>query len=443
MSEPKPIAERRGLARRARGPLLTGALVLLAFLGGFGAWATLAPLAAGAIAHGIISPEGSQRTVQHLEGGILAAILVRDGDVVAKGQPLVVFEEIAARSQVDMLLNQRWVHQANLARITAEDLDEASIKFLDDLEAARHDNADVLSLLASQEHLFETRRDQLTAQRQMLHERIDQIAEEIHGLEAQVDSATRQLEIISEEIADKVSLVGRNLMPKPQLLALQRLEAEIRGDRGEYEADIARARQQISETELQLVGLAADRANANAKDRDERLAKLAEIDEQLAASEDVLKRTVIVSPAAGTVLNLRFKTEGGVVQPGEEILRIVPSEDELVIEARIAPNDIDVVEPGLEAKVHLLAFSNRSTPMVSGIVRTVAADIVTEPETGDSYYLAKIEVDRRLIEEQLGQDTPLVPGMPADVLIVSTERTFLNYLVKPFQDAFNRSFREL
>lgn len=431
------------LGRRARGPLVLGSVTVLLFFGAFGAWATLAPLAGGAIAEGSISPEGSRRTVQHFEGGIVAEILVRDGDLVEAGDPLLVFEDVAARSRVDMLLSQRWAHQANLARLAAEDRGHEAIAFPEEMLALRPRQPNIATLIVSQEEMLRTRRARLAAEKRMLRERIHQIDEETRGLAAQVESADRQLAIIAEEIADKSLLVERNLMPKPQLLALQRLEAEILGDRGEYEAQIARAKQQISETELQLATLDAEQAEANAKERDERLAALAEIDEELTASNDVLRRTVLPAPITGRVLDLRFKTRGGVVGAGEPVLELVPVDEELIVEAQVSPQDIDVVHPGLEAKVRLLAFSNRTTPEVTGVVRSVSADIMTAEDGSAAYYLARIEVDRGEFLKTIGEDTDVVPGMPAQVLIISEHRTLLNYLTKPITDAFNRSFREV
>jgi len=431
-----------GLWRRTRGPLMLGGAVVVGFVGTFGAWAGLAPLAGGAVAQGVISPEGSSRIVQHLEGGILAAIHVRDGDVVDAGEPLAVFAEVQARSRYDMLAIQRDAQLANLARISAEDLGKADIDVPPALAARAAAHAEVAELLASQRHVFETRRRRLAAERDTLRERIDQVAAEIRGLEAQVASATRQLAIIAEEIADKRALVAKNLMPKPQLLAVERIEAGLLGDRGEYEARIARARQEISEADLRLVTLEAERADANARERDRRLAALAEINEQLTATADVLERTVLTAPVAGTVHDLQFKTVGGVVPPGAALMHVVPVAEELVIDARVAPTDVDVVEAGLAAEVDLVALSGRRTPRIAGVVRAIAADRSVDATTGEAFYLARVEVDRAELAQQFGDTAALVPGMPAQVLIVSSERTLLSYLTKPLIDAFRRSFRE-
>lgn len=430
------------LWRKLRMPVLLGSVFMLLFFGGFGAWSALAPLAGGASAPGVISPEGARRTVQHLEGGIIAAILVRDGDRVEAGEPLMILEDVPARARVDILMHQRWAHLAFLARLNAEDLGHAAVEFPEELEALRHTDEDVRTLLLSQEQMFDTRRHKFEAERQMLLERIDQLSEEIRGLQAQVESAARQLELIDAEIADKTILVKKNLMPKPELLALQRAEAQILGARGEYEAEIARAKQQVSETEQQLLSLEAERDAENAEARDEKLAALNEISKDLAAGHDILKRTTINSPVAGTVLELRFRTIGGVVQPGDAILDIVPENEDLLIEARISPADVDVVHAGLPAKVQLTAFASRATPKVDGLVRSVSADRITDDRWPEPFFLARVQVDRDALKRAIGAEAQLVPGMPADVLVVTGERTLLGYLLQPLRDNLGRALRE-
>jgi HlyD family secretion protein/epimerase transport system membrane fusion protein len=223
---------------------------------------------------------------------------------------------------------------------------------------------------------------------------------------------------------------------------LQRAEAQILGARGEYEAEIARAKQQVSETEQQLLSLEAERDAENAEARDEKLAALNEISKDLAAGHDILKRTTINSPVAGTVLELRFRTIGGVVQPGDAILDIVPENEDLLIEARISPADVDVVHAGLPAKVQLTAFASRATPKVDGLVRSVSADRITDDRWPEPFFLARVQVDRDALKRAIGAEAQLVPGMPADVLVVTGERTLLGYLLQPLRDNLGRALRE-
>lgn len=217
--------------------------------------------------------------------------------------------------------------------------------------------------------------------------------------------------------------------------------AELDGARAQNQAEIARARQEIGEAELRIVDLDTTSLDKVAGELTQVNAELASVQEKLRASEDVLKRTVITAPVAGTVVELRYRTPRGVIAPGAPILDIVPTEDELLIEARVAPTDIDAVHPGLAAQVHLLAYQQRNLPRIEGTVRTVSADALTDPDTGASYFLARVEVDRARLA-RLAPEVTLTAGMPAEVLIMTGEQTTLAYLLKPFLDTLRRSFRE-
>jgi HlyD family secretion protein/epimerase transport system membrane fusion protein len=275
----------------------------------------------------------------------------------------------------------------------------------------------------------------------VLQQRIEQYQEQITGLQAQVQSATRQFELLNEEVEGKEQLQRKGILPKPELLRVQRMQAEILGRKGEYVGNIARVRQQIGEAELQIAAFEAERADQIATQLDQARTDLASNSERLLASRDILNRTIVRSPVAGKVVNLRFKTEGGVVQRGEAIMDIVPSDDILLIDARIAPNDIDVVHVGLPAQVHLLAYANRTTPRISGVVKSVSADRIIDENTRQPYYLARVEVDRDEVKRK-DSSIELVAGMPAEVLIVTGEQTLVWYLVKPFVDIFRHSLRE-
>ena len=427
------------LGRSVRGPASFGFALIILFVGGFGAWTALAPMAAGAVAPGILSPDGSKKTVQHLEGGIIRKLHVRDGHVVAAGQPLLELESIQPRAAYESLLHDHQTLLAARVRLEAEKADLESVEFPGELQ--RDDDA-LRVIVNDQRELFQTRGAMHRARKQILRQRIQQLSEQIKGYEAQVESTSHQLAYIAEEVGAKDRLQRQGHLSKPELFRMQRMQAEIVGRQGEYVATIARTRQQIGETELQLLALDAERADQIAAQLDQTRAKLSEVDQRLEASKDILNRTVVTAPVSGTVVNLRLKTEGGVVQRGEPIMEIVPSEDTLLIDARISPNDVDVVHSGLPAQVHLSAYANRSTPRVHGMVRSVSADRLIDEQTRQSYYLARVEVDR----QELGRLTPrveLIPGMPAEVLIVTGERTLLEYLVQQFLDVFQRSFREV
>ncbi|MGK9168558.1 HlyD family type I secretion periplasmic adaptor subunit [Inquilinus limosus] len=428
------------LRASTRGPMLAGIVVTAILIAAFGGWASTAPLASGAVAPGVISPDGSRKTIQHLEGGIISEIMVRDGDVVEVGAPLVILEDTRARAAYEMQLKQYQGLRAAEARLTAERLGRDGIDFPQDLLAASGE-AEVREILEVQQQLFATRREALVLRKQVLQQRIRQVRDQIRGLEAQLASSVQRLEIVEDELAGKEILFEKALIPKPQVLAVRRAREEIAGDRGEYQAAIAQSEQKIGETELELVALDAERADEVATEIDRVRGELATLREQLRASEDTLKRTVITAPVSGTVVGLRMKTRGGVIQQGEPILDIVPAEDDLLIDARVTPTDIDVVHPGLLAQVHLSAFRSRNLPQIEGKVRSVSADSLRDEKTGMSYYLARVEVDRESLAE-LGTDVQLVPGMPAEVLIVTGERTLMGYLLQPLRDVFRRSLRE-
>ncbi len=432
------------LRQAMRGPTRWAVAMIVIFLGGFGAWAALVPLAGGAVAPGVISPDGSKKTVQHLEGGIIRALHVRDGDGVKAGQALVVLESVQPRAIYEMQRDQYLTLIGMRARLLAEQMGQSSVVFPPELvrAAGAQDGARARSVVDSQTRLFESRLASHTARKQVLTMKIQQLREQIKGYQAQVASLGRQTVLIAEELEGKEALRVKGYLPKPEVLKLQRAQADLDGKRGEYLGEIARAEQQMGEAQSQILALEAERVDQIATQLDQTRVDLASVTEKLIASEDILNRTVVTAPVAGTVINLRFKTEGGVVQRGEPILEVVPADDALLIDARVSPNDIDVVHPGLTAQVHLSAFTARNVPRIAGVVRTVSADRVIDEQTKAPYYLARVEVDRDELR-RLDPRLELVPGMPADVLIVTGERTMLDYLTQPFRDAFRRGFREV
>ncbi len=437
-SPPARASEPESLAEAIARPAWAGAVLMGLFLGGLALWGALAPIAGGAVAPGVISPDGSKKTVQHLEGGIVETLHVRDGDAVAAGQPLIDLQSVSARATYDMLIHQRMTLLATRARLDAEAAGEDRIAFPEDLAKA---DPEIRAAVRAQQRLFETSRTTHEARSRVLIQRVSQLKEQIKGYEAQVASAKEQMALFKDELAGKKQLYDKGLLRKPELRHLERQYAEIEGRHGEYQAAIARARQQIGETHLQVLTLDAERDDRIAKERDEVRVKLSEVEERLQASRDILERTIVRAPVAGTIVNLRFKGQGAVIKPGEPIMEVVPSEDKLVIEARISPLDIDVVHTGVAAKVHLTAFSSRGTPEVPGVVKTVSADAMMEEGGTQPHYLARVEVDRGELAK-VAPDVTLVPGMPVDVLIVTTERTMLEYLFQPILDALRRSFRE-
>jgi HlyD family secretion protein len=419
-----------------RGPKRLGLLVIATFVAGFGLWGSLAPLAGGAVARGSIAPDGSVRTVQHLEGGIVDEIFVKDGDFVEVGAPLLALRRVSSQADVEMLLDRRRVRLAEAARLEAELLGAAEIAYPQELV----DDPGGAEVIAAEARVFRSRQAMRSARERVLRQRAGQLEEQIVGFEAQVASALAQFDLLQEEISDKSYLVDQGLTPKAELSRLQRSAAEIEGFRGEYIASIAQARQRIGETEIELVALESEWLEGASRRASEVRSELAEIDQQLAARRDVLDRTMITAPVSGVVNHLRTRTVGGVLAAGQDILDLVPTEEKLVIDVQVSPGDIDVVKIGLPAVVHLTALSGRRSPRVDGTVKTVSADLFHDDATGRTYYVARVEVERSALRAVGAQS--LTVGMPAEVVIVAEERTVAGYLIRPLVDAIWRAGRE-
>lgn len=423
-----------------RGPARYGVLLVYLFIGGGIVWSSVAPMAEGATASGIVSPDGSRRTVQHLEGGIIKDLKVRDGDLVRVGDPLVTLQSTQAAALYDLYLEQARTLEATQARLRAEQEGKDEIAFPADLVASADERA--RKIIAGQTLLFNQRRSSLEAQLQILDVRKRQFEEQLAGLRAQVMSVDAQLALTVQEHSVKKSLVDKALLARSETLKLERSKAALDGDRGSFIGQIAEVEQKIGELETQSVSLKATQSADIADQLEKARASYIDTAERLNASKDVLDRTVITAPVTGKIANLKFKTSGGVIGPGQAILDIVPTNEQLLIDARVSPSDIDVVAAGLEATIHLTAYASRGMPRVTGTVKSVSADRVTDEATGQSFYLARVEVPQSELET-LDQGISMTPGMPADVLIVTGKRTVLAYLMEPFMAAFRRGLREV
>jgi HlyD family secretion protein/epimerase transport system membrane fusion protein len=422
-------------------PILLGYLFVLLFFGGLGTWAALAHIASAVVASGVVSPEGSRKTIQHLEGGIIAEILVDDGDEVLQGDPLVVLQEIQARAAFQVLEDRRGLLAAKRSRLLAEQGRKQAVRFPDWLLKAARDDPELQETLGAQQDLFETRRKVHKGRKAIGQKRIDALGEEITGRQSLLVSQRRQLTLLDEEIAAKKPLADKGLIPRPDYLQVARLKAQIEGTVAENKAAMAQARQSIGETELQIVNEDSRMMDEIVNELAETRSELASVEERLYAQRDILERTVVVAPVSGVIVKKRFHTTGGVVGPGEPILDIVPHGAELLIDARVLPVDIDEVTTGQEARINFLSLVQRRLPQITGVVRWVSADSLMDEVTGEGYYLARVEV----LPEQLAKLGPgikITAGMPAEVLIVTGERTFLEYLAQPILESLRRSFRE-
>jgi HlyD family type I secretion membrane fusion protein len=300
-------------------------------------------------------------------------------------------------------------------------------------------NAQTAQIVAGERQIYATRQRALRSRAGILEQRIAQFEEEIGGLRGQIAAESRQLQLIGEEILGLKSLVAKKLSGSQRLLELQRRSAEIDGNRARRIADIARAKQNIAEERLKILDLDTTRSNEVAAELREVQSLDADLTERMRAANDVLERTDIKAPLAGSVVGLTVNTVGGVITPGQALLDIVPSDARLVVQARVQPEDIDTVEPGLEAQVVLTALNRRNTPPISGQVVSVSADRLEDQRTGLPYFLARIELPESTPQSPLPE---LYPGMQAEVIIVTGKRTALDYVLRPLTRAFDRALRE-
>lgn len=428
------------LSDRLRGVTWTGNLLVCGFVLGLGTWSTFAPLESAAIAVGTVESESSRKTIQHLEGGIVREILVADGDVVHAGQTLISLESIKARAEVQSLEGQLWDATAREARLLAEQQGKETVSFPAKLEMVQKESPSVAAVLAGQQSIFETRRQSFQSQAAVNREKRSQVEREIEGLRAQEGAASKRLEIVSEEVVTVITLVNKGLERRPRLLNLQREMADIEGRRGEIAAQISRAEQVISESQATLVKLESDRQSEVAQSLREAQNQIFQLRERLKGADDQLLRTAVKAPEDGVVTELRIHTPGGVIAAGAPLMDLVPRQDRLIVTARVRPEDIDVVRPGLSADVNLLPYNQRRVPRLQGTVMHVSADRLLDKRTDQPYYATKIRVQDPRIAEMGGMR--IIPGMPAQVFIKTGRGTVALYALRPLLDSFHSAFRE-
>ncbi len=438
---PKNQEEELAPENIARIPIIFGMFMLVFLFVIFGLWSVLAPIDSAAIASGQVALDSNKKTIQHLEGGIIETILVTEGMSVKKGQPLIRLDDTAAKARMDLYRGQYIAARATEARLIAERDNADNIDFPEELLALEEKDEEVRANLDSQRRLFKSRRDSLIGQIDVLKQQIKQREEEINGLNEQIKSADDQIALLNEEIDVVKILLEKGNAVKPRLLSLERNAAQIKGSRGEQQAMIARAEQSINEAKIQMYNVKTEMLNQVVQELKNTQVELSDLEEKLRTAEDVVNRIVVEAPISGEVTGLAVHTKGGVISPGERLMDIIPFDDKLIIEARVSPQDIDIVRPGLVARVRLLAYKVRNVPPVEGSVIIISADRFEDERTGEAYYVARIEIPEEELTA-LDEDIMLTPGMPVEVLIVTGSRSLFSYLMSPISDSFNRSFRE-
>lgn len=413
-----------------------GFLVILFGVGGLGSWAAMAPLQSAVLATGIVKVSSERKTVQHLEGGVVKDILVREGDKVAAGQVLIRLDDITAQARVDLLQGKLDRLKAALARLQAEQAGHDEITFPKEL-LSRSDDENVKLVIEGELEAFKARRDAFNGEIGVLEQRIRQYDQQIDGLKTQISSTRVQLSTIREEKDAVEVLYKKGVYEKPRYLSLKRSLAGLEGQIGAHQSSIAQVEERIGEVKLRIIDLSTQRREENNREVQRIQSDIFDNEERLRAALDTLNRLDVRSPQDGTVVGLSVHTIGGVIKAGNRILDIVPHDDVLVIEANVRPEDIDIVHEGLAADVRLTAFSRRTTPTLPGVVTRVSADSFMDQAAGIAYYRVRIEIDPEHIS-----DLELYPGMPAEVYLLTGERTALSYFIKPIEDSIRRGLLE-
>ena len=435
----KPTEPDLSRAPSARAPLIVGVLALLILVGGFGGWSALTTIAGAVIAPGQVEVEQNRQVVQHLDGGIVDSIQVKEGDVVAAGDILIRLDPTSIASELAIVEGQLFEYMARVGRVTAERDGDDGIAFHPLLQEHAQ-RPEVAELMDGQRNLFEARRTSLAREAEQLRERRQQFAAQVAGIEAQREALTLQLDLISQELADQQSLLDRGLTQQARVLSLRREEARLSGIIGELAANRAQAEGRITEIEIELIKLETNR-------REEAITRLRDLQtnqlqllEQRRSLVERMNRLDIRAPVGGVVYGLAVTTPRAVIRPAEPVLYLVPQDRPLVIAAQIDPIDVDQVYVGQEVVLRFSALDVRLTPELFGTVQKISADAFSDPNTGMSYYRAEIALKEG--EAAKVGDQPIIPGMPVESYIRTDDRTPIAYLVKPFTDYFNKALRE-
>ena len=440
MKEPVKDAKPKDPKRVIRKLTLVGIAIVVLLVGGIGTWAATTQLTGAVIAPGTLVVETNIKKVQHPTGGIVGELLVREGATVEAGQIVMRLDDTVTKATLGVVRSQLDELMARESRLLAERDNEDEITFPEELIKRKQERS-VGIAITGEERLFVSRRSARSGQRAQLRERIAQSNEEIRGLTAQQEAKESEIKFVGEELVGVSQLYKQNLVSIQRFMALQRDQARVGGERGVLIADTARARAKISETELQIIQLDQDFRTEVLRDLREAQGKISELKERITAAEDQLKRVDIRAPQSGFVHQLAVHTVGGVIGNGETIMQIVPGADKLVVEAKVAPQDIDQVVRGSATTVRIMAGNQRTMIDLFGEITYIAADLTKEKDQPNMIYY---QVRASIPEDEVKRldNLKLVPGMPAELFIQTHERTPLEYLLKPLQEQISRTFRE-
>ena len=431
--------EQQGASRSIRLHLIIGLAVVVILAGGLGGWASTAEISGALIAPGQIVVESNVKKVQHPTGGVVGEVLARDGDIVKSGDILVRLDDTVTKASLAIVTKNLDAQWARAARLEAEQRGLDKITFPPQL-TSRISEPDVKSLILSETKLFEVRVNGRTGQKAQLRERITQLNEEIAGLAAQEKAKDQEIALVEKELAGVRDLYDKHLVQISRLTTLERDAARLNGERAQYIASRAQAKGKITETELQIIQVDKDMVSEVSKDLRETNDKIGEFVERKVTAEDQLRRIDIRAPQDGMVLQSTVHTVGGVITAGDAVMMIVPQADDLLVEAKVNPQDIDKLQIGQKTLLRLSAFNQRTTPELNGVVSRVSPDVTTDQRTGQSYYTIRVTMPPQEVA-RLGE-AKLIPGMPVEAFVQTGDRTLISYLMKPLSDQLMRAFRE-
>jgi HlyD family secretion protein len=419
--------------------ILAGGAIVAVLALGLGGWASTAEISGALIAQGTIVVDSNIKKVQHPTGGVVGEVRVHDGDRVKAGDILLRLDETVTRANLAIVTKGLNELYARKARLAAERDGAATLAVPKEL-ANDFDNPDVKEAFDSERKLFELRRTTRLGQKDQLAQRIKQLQEQITGLTAQQAAKTKETELIDQELVGVRALWQKNLIQLTRLTALEREAARLEGERGQLISSTAQTRGKIAETELKIIQIDQDMSSDVGKELREVDAKIGEFVERKVTAEDQLKRIELRAPQDGTVFQSAVHTVGGVITAGDAIMMIVPEADNLAVEAKVNPQDIDQLQLGQTALLRFTNFNQRTTPEIFGPITRISADTTTDQRTGSNFYTVRIGLEPDEIA-RLG-DVKLVPGMPVEVFAQTADRTVLSFLAKPLLDQIKRAFRE-
>lgn len=423
-----------------RGSALLGLITVLVLTLGVGVWGAWASLAGAVIAQGQVQIEARAQIVQHRDGGVVKEILVRDGDRVAAGDPLLVLDEAELASQAKIIADQLVELRARAARLAAERDGAEAVIYPADLKAEADVDPSVAAIIEGQENLFTARLATVGEATRSYEEQKLQVENEIVGQKAQIDALDEQILLLASELVDTEALLEQGLVQSARVTALKREKASLTGQKGELEAAVARNLGRIAQIDVEIVGLTARRREEAVTELRDVEPRIAGLDEEHDALEIKLSRLTLTAPMEGLVHDMRVYSLGAIIRPADPVLFIIPQEEELMITAKVDAYHIDQVYAGRPVVLRFSAFNARTTPEINAEVARVSADVTTDERSGVQFYTTELRVSREEIA-RLGNQA-LLPGMPVEVFIQTGERSPLSYMAKPFTDYFERAFRD-